>query len=129
STSTWPSGSLQHHPHRPQKDLDIQPDRLLLDVLHVVVNPFLKIRFHLTLARDLPQSGDSGADAQPRLAPRRAHLVFTIGAWPRADDAHVADQHVIKLRPLVHVEPPQPRADRENPRITLNFELRHIHFA
>src|SRR5947199_1393890 len=61
-------------------DHQIQPEGALLDVLDVVLDPFLKIAAGAAGAIDLPQSGDAGADAEARLAPRRTVLVLVIWA-------------------------------------------------
>src|SRR5213078_145740 len=111
------------HTSRLEKNFDVEPERLFLDVLDVVVNPFLEIGFDFALARDLPEAGDAGTDAQACFAPGRAHLVFAVGAGTGADDAHIANQHVEELRPLVDVQSAQPAAEPENARVALDFEL------
>src|SRR5438045_1080594 len=81
-------------------DFQVEQPAAVLDVLNVILDPFLEIRACAARAPHLPKARDSGANAQPRFAPRRAELVFAVRAWPRADDRHVPDQHVPELRQL-----------------------------
>src|SRR2546423_1747703 len=94
--------TTEQGPERLKEDFHVQPDGLLFDVLDVVVDPFLEVGFTaIAAAADLPEAGDAGADAEARLAPGGAHLVFLFGAGARADDGHLAHQDVEELRPLV----------------------------
>ena len=50
----------------------------------------LEINAGLSGAVELPEAGDARAHAEAQLAPGRADLILVVGAWPRADHAHLA---------------------------------------
>src|SRR5205814_1928029 len=72
---------------------------------------------------DLPEAGDAGPHAQPRLAPRGAELVLAAWAGPGADDGHVADQHVPELGEFVDVQVADEPADAGKPGVVVDEEL------
>src|SRR4029079_826141 len=92
----------------------------VFDVLDVVANPFLEIGARLTGALDLPEAGDAGAYAQANCAPGGAELVFGEGSGARADDRHVAEQHVDELRELIEAELADVLADAGEARVVLD---------
>src|SRR5688500_17268675 len=111
-------------------DFQVQPDRLFLDVLDVVVDPFLEVGFAaVALAHDLPQSRDAGADGEAGFAPGGAHLVFALGAGARADDGHLAEQDVPELGDFVDGELSHPAADPEDAGVVLELELWAVDFV
>src|SRR5207237_5247569 len=50
-------------------------------------------------------------------------------AGARADDAHLAEQHVPELGQLVDVEAAEPAADEEDARVILHLELRAVNLV
>ena len=60
---------------------------------------------------DLPPAGDAGPNlvARPEQLDVRGDLLD--GERTRADQAHVAEEHVEQLRKLVDAPPPKPRPD------------------
>src|SRR5438045_1869353 len=121
-----PCSLADHHSDRLVDDDQVKPPALVFNIFQVVLDPFLKIRAGAARAADLPQAGDAGAHAQPRFAPRRAILIFMMRARPRADDRHVAEQHVPKLRQLVELVPAKDFADAREARIVLDEKLRAV---
>src|SRR4051812_13009446 len=126
SSTSRPRTLLNHRDGRLPDDLQVQPPRGVFDVLQVVLDPFLEIGPRTAGAADLPEAGDAGAYAQPRLAPRRAELIFVVRAGTRADDRHVPEQHVEELRQLVEVVLAQVLTNLGQPRIVLDEELRAV---
>src|SRR5438105_451892 len=109
-----------HHGDRAQHDRDVQPDRPSLDVVEID-------RQHLregnpAARRDLVETGDPRLHRQPQAAAVVVERVLLGDRWARADDAHVAPEHVEQLGDLVEAEPPQDASDRRHPRIADHLE-------
>ena len=58
-------------------------------------------------AADLPQAGDAGLHRQPAAMPQVVALDLARERRPRADEAHLAAQHVQELRQLVEARASQ----------------------
>ena len=96
-------------------------DRPVLDVVEVVLDALLERRVAAP-AVDLRPAGDAGLHLVAQHVLRDPVLELLdeerpLG--PRADDRHVAPQHVPELRQLVEVEPAQPAADRRAARVVV----------
>src|SRR5262249_1455515 len=92
-----------HRDHGFGEAFQIELPTRFFDVFKVVANPFLEIIPLAASPANLPQAGDARTNAQSRLAPRRAILVLLERAGPRADDRHVADEHIPELRQFIDV--------------------------
>ena len=62
-------------------------------------------------AEHLPEAGDPGRQVEAAAAPAADALVLGDRQRPRADEAHLAAQHVPELRQLVDARVPQEAAD------------------
>src|SRR5436190_8714948 len=92
-----PPGSRDDAPHRAHNDLEIQPQRPLVNVLKIHVDPIVEV-VDVVTAIDLPQAGYPWPDAQLTLLPELVtlELVSERGPWP--DKAHIAFQDTVQLR-------------------------------
>src|SRR5262249_61197813 len=96
------------------QDRDVEPDRPVLEVEEV--EPDEVVEAEVRAARDLPEAGHAGDDDVGLAVPGVEALVVAQRQRARADEAHLAAQHVPELRDLVEREPPQHGADRGHPR-------------
>lgn len=112
---------------RGQEDAEIQPERPVPHVQHVVVNPLVEVAGVAVAPTDLPQAGDARPDRQASVTPRHAELVLAKRGGPRPDQAHLPQPHVDQLRQLVDVGPAQPVAERRDPVVVGQLELRTVH--
>src|SRR3982751_6345238 len=99
----------QRHP----QDLDVERQGPVLDVVEVVLDPLRKARVAAP-AMDLRPPRDPRADAMADHVLRELLLELPdelrpLG--PRADEGHLAAQHVTQLRQLVEAPPPQEASD------------------
>src|SRR6202049_620711 len=98
------------------QDFEIHPQRPLVDVFHVQLHPFFERDG--VAAVDLPEARNPWADTEAATLPVLIKsLVITHGKRPRAYQAHVAFQHVEKLRELINAGLPQKLADACDARI------------
>src|SRR5881409_1608206 len=94
------AGSLQHRGHGLCQDLEIQPKRPAVNVLHVEFHPPLK--GYLASTVDLPQTRNTRPNAEPpQMRIPIETVVIPQRKGPRAHEAHVALQDVEKLGNLV----------------------------
>ena len=110
-------GAVQAAQDGEPHDLEIERQRPVLDVVQVELDALFERRVAAP-AVHLRPAGDAGLDLVPQHVLRDAVLELfdeerPLG--PRADDGHVAAQHVPELRQLVEVEPAQPAADASSP--------------
>ena len=113
----WKKPFTTRQPH----DLEVERDRPVLDVVEVVLDALLDRRVAAP-AVDLRPAGQARAHlvAQHVLRDPLLELVDEerpLG--PRADERHVAAQHVPELRQLVDVGAPQQAADRRAARVVV----------
>src|ERR1700681_788754 len=105
------------------QDFEIHPQRPLVDVFHVQLHPFFERDG--AAAVDLPEASNPWADTKAATLPvLMESLVIPDGKRPRAYQAHVAFQHVEKLRKLINAGLPQELADACDARIVLYLEHR-----
>ena len=81
------------------EDLDIEPDRVAVDVLEVEAKHVGSAE--QATAAHLPQSGDAGQHVGAPLELRIEHLGFPVERRPRTDERHLAAHDVEELRDLV----------------------------
>src|ERR1051325_8024564 len=106
---------------RQPHDLDVERHRPVLDVVEVVFDALLERRLAAP-AVHLRPAGDTGLHLVAQHVLRDAVLELfdeegALGA--RADDRHVALQHVPELRQLVQIEAPQPASDGRRARVVV----------
>src|SRR3972149_1396578 len=77
------------------ENLDVQRQAAPLDVSDV--QPQAVVEFRLAAPEELPQAGDARDDVQPLGLPQAVGLGRERGR-PRADEAHLAVEHVADLR-------------------------------
>src|SRR5262245_3894830 len=80
------------------QDFQIEEQRPVIDVFEVEFDPLVEV-FDLVAAADLPEAGQAGLHGEAaalRGAFKLGHLIERERA--RADEAHVAAQHVEELR-------------------------------
>src|SRR5262245_42020 len=112
-----------HDLHRVEQDRQVEEQRLVLDVEQVV----LELLHRVLEARavpiiDLRPARQPGLDdvALAEVGDLRRQLVDEhrpLG--PRADDRHLADEHVEELRQLVEPRPPYEPSGARDPRVVL----------
>src|SRR5436305_12947368 len=108
--------AAQDEPHRPEEDLEIESQRLMLDVPEVELDPLGPRQ--RSPAVDLRPAGDPGLDGQPPALALRVLLDLDLERRPRTDDRHFAAQDVPQVAQLVQRISAQHRADAGNPVIT-----------
>src|SRR5207253_6082595 len=101
--------------NRAQQDLQIEPRRPVVDILEIELHPAVEV--DLVAAADLPQTRQSRLHRQPPAMPPVVRRHFLRNRRPRADETHVALEHVPELRELVERELAQHAADRRHARI------------
>src|SRR5690348_16730070 len=85
-------GAAQDGGNRAQENLEVEPERPVVNVFEVEAHPFLEVG-NLVAALDLPETGEAGLDAQTaavREIAETADLVHRQRA--RANEAHLAAQ-------------------------------------
>src|SRR5579864_1771244 len=88
--------TLQNCRDRLDQNLQVQPQRPFVDVLHVEFHPFLER--HRAATIHLPEAGNSWADTETPPVPiliESRKIPHRHGPWPHK--AHVALQHVEEL--------------------------------
>ena len=111
------TGAGEHHPRAAPQDLEVQAPRAVLDVPQVELDP--RAPRQRRAAVDLRPTGDARADGEA--------AAFALGVLrdlrrqrrARADDRHLAAQHVDEVGQLVHRRPSQQRADARDARVAL----------
>src|SRR5215210_5767815 len=116
--SPGPEPSVRRAPgddreHGQEQDLDVEPERPVLDVVVVPLDPVGEGRLAAE-AVDLGPAGDPRLDAVPFRVAVDASLealdvVHPLGT--RADERHLADEDVPELRQLVEREAPEEASD------------------
>src|SRR3954471_250609 len=112
----------EHGPERHQQDLDVEPERPVLDVVVVPLDAVGE-RGLAAQAVNLGPAGDPGLDAVAvavavDVALEQPGEVRTLGTW--ADQAHVALEHVQQLRQLVERGAAQEGAEARAAVVALN---------
>src|SRR5918999_1003809 len=110
-------GRLEDGRHGEQQDLQVEPERPVLDVVVVPLDPVRERRLAAQPVHLRP-AGDTGLHAVAVLVTGHAPLeqldeLRPLG--PRPDDAHLAPQDVEELGQLVDREPPDQLPDRGTP--------------
>src|SRR5687767_11966940 len=105
---------------RLEEDRDVEPDRPVLDV--VEVEPHEVVEREVRAARDLPQARDSRQHEIALAVPRLELVVVAQRQGSRADQAHLAGEHVQYLGQLVERELPQEAADAGDARVLADLE-------
>src|ERR1700720_2000062 len=109
------------------KNLHVQPQGPVVDIFQVQPDPIAEIA-HVVAAADLPQAGQSRLDAQPSaVGDVMEEFDFIDREWPRADEAHLATEHVEKLRDFVDAKLAQVLSDRGDARVLGDLENRAGH--
>ena len=112
----------EHGRDRLGDDRDVRPDRPVLDVGEV--EPDEVVELEARAAGDLPEPGHARQHVVARAVPVLEHRVVAERKRPRADEAHLAPQHVHELGQLVDREPAQHAADAGDARIVPDLEQR-----
>ena len=103
-----------------EHDLEVEPERPLIDVGQVQLHPGLEI--DLVASADLPDAGDPRLHREPAPLPALVLGDLVGDGRPRTDHAHVAHQHVPELGKLVQASLAQHAAHRRDAWILLNLE-------
>src|ERR1035437_71469 len=100
-TGSFCTRAGQHGWQGAPKNLKVQPKRPVVNVLQVQPHPVLEIA-DIVAPADLPEAGEARLDSQP---PPMGQVIepldFVHRQRARADQAHLATQHVEKLGELV----------------------------
>src|SRR5574341_684678 len=111
---------LKHNPN-------VEIEGPILNVVNIQKAHFLKRQ--ITSSAHLPQPGDTGSDADPRLLPWLIFLEFLRRAGARPDQAHLPAQDVDHLWELVNARPPQKTPGTGHAGIVFDLEQRPISFV
>src|SRR5918999_2385543 len=95
----------EHRGYGPRDDLDVRGDRRVRQVAPVVLDAL--VVSDVTAAADLPEAGETGPCRQIGVlaAAGAVLLELALDDRSRADEAHVALDHVDQLRQLVETRP------------------------
>src|SRR6185312_10535383 len=100
-----------------QKYLEIEAQGPAVDVIKIQLYPFVEIH-DLIAAADLPETRHPGLDTQaPPLRRIFKFLHFIDRQRTRADQAHIAEKHIKKLRQFIHARATKPAAKWCDPRV------------
>src|SRR5664279_6221677 len=102
-------------------DLDVEPHRPVLDV--VEVQPHEVVEAERRAPGDLPEARDARQHAVAAAVPGLEALVVAQRQRARADEAHLAAQHVPELGQLVDREAAQDAADRRDAGVVADLSL------
>src|SRR5689334_16176670 len=104
-------------------DLQVEPERPLVDVLHIQFHPAVEAQ--LAATTDLPEAGHTRPHAEAAYQGRLGKAA-NISHWERtrAYQGHFPPQDIHELRNLVNRGSPQEPSDRSNPRIVFDLEHR-----
>src|SRR2546425_2843662 len=109
------------------QDGKIEPDRPVVDVLHVEIHPMVK--GNSAPAVDLPEASDAGPHAEPAPLPVLADpKVVPYGERSRPNQAHGALQNVEELRQFVDACLSEKFSDPRDARVMLDLEGGRAHF-
>src|SRR2546430_15989669 len=117
----------------PREDLEVEPERSVLDVEQVV----LELARHVlgrarVAALDLRPTGQPWLDEQPRpeMRNRGFQVALELGPLrPRSDEAHIAAHDVQELRKLIQARRPQEASYTSDARVAARSELRSRGFS
>ena len=118
-----PEYSSRSHPENAQ----IPPDGPRGDV--EVVQSLELVEAQLASAGDLPQPGHARPDLESTLRGPVDRVRFGRDERPRADERHVAAQHIEKLWHLVEARLAQEATDLGHAGVDLHLEKRSVHFV
>src|ERR1035438_10549073 len=82
-----------------QKNLPIQSERPIINVLHIEFHPGFKV--HVVAAADGPQAGETWTHTQAAALPPLIAGDFAGYGRTWADQRHITAENVPKLRPLI----------------------------
>src|SRR3954454_24395589 len=102
---------------RPREDLEINPERAVLDVPDVQLDAFVPRQSRASV--NLSPAGDAGLDVEASPLSRRVLLDLVRERGARADEAHVAADDIPQLRDLVERQSPQHTTDPRDAWIAL----------
>jgi len=71
----------------------------------------------------LPESSDSGQNCSVKCTARAVPFKFLFDDGPRADETHIAEEHVEKLRQFIKIRPAQKRSDFCDSRVVFQFSI------
>src|SRR5882672_7752481 len=115
------ASSAQYRRNRLEEDLEIQPQRPVLDVVEIQLQPLGERE--LAPSGDLPQAGETRLHAEALALDalvEEIHVPQRHGARP--DEAHLTGQHVEELRKLVEAAATQEAARSRDPRVVGDLE-------
>src|SRR5688572_24558775 len=100
--------SREHDRHRSPQDLQVKPERPVVDIFQIEPDPIPEIG-NVVATANLPKTGQPGLYAQ---APAMGHLIEAAHLIerqrPGTHQAHLEPKHVEQLWELVKTEFPQP---------------------
>jgi hypothetical protein len=121
--------SEEHGGDGSQEDDEVEPERPVVDVAEVHLDPLLEAGDGVA-ATCLPFAGDAGFDAEAAaVGDFGKGLDLVERQWARTDEAHVAFDDIEKLRQLIDAEFAQKFAEGENARIAVELEDRSVHLV
>src|SRR5262245_10366073 len=112
--------SGKHSRNRAGQNRQIHPEILSFDVIDIELHLAREVNF--TPAANLPNAGDSRCHSQT--PPVGGGVLFDLARhrWAGADEGHVPDQDIVKLRQFVEGKLSKPLAGSGDAGIILDFE-------
>src|ERR1022692_5333357 len=107
-----------------QEDLEIEPQRPVVDVGEVELHPAVEV--DMVAAFQHPGASQAGTHAQTPPLPVFILLHFLGNGGTRSDERHVTPQDVPKLRQLVKAETAQPASHRGDAGVVADLEHRAV---
>src|SRR5882724_6266223 len=120
------SDSLEHCRNRSQQDFQVHGRTPVLDVLQVQSNILFKGR--IAACFYLPQAGNSGGYVEPAQVLQTVLINFVFDGRSRPHQAHIAFQHIPKLRQFVEAVLTQDATNARDARVVRNLEERSLPF-
>lgn len=112
-----------------EEDLDIQPERPVVDVGKVEGDPFLEV-FDAVAAGDLPETGEARLNTEAAaLGVFFDTIDFVNGKRTRAHEAHFATEDIEELGKFVDAEAAEPGAEGKDAWVIADLENRAVHFV
>ena len=102
---------------RPREDLQVEPQRRVLDVPEVELDPLVPRQRRAAV--DLRPAGDAGQRVEPVALALVVAVDLDLDGRARADERHLAAQHVHQVGHLVEGGPAQPGAEPRDPVVAL----------
>src|SRR6266581_775445 len=118
------SRAMEHFRKSFQKNLDVQAQAPVLDVIEI--KRHARLKGWIAPRSYLPQTSKTRFDIQPTKVFRRVPLKIIHRVWPWTHQTHVPNQHVYKLRQLIDAKLAEPLPAACDSWISFHLEKRAL---